>query len=115
MALSGVYTAPVADEGASHELQKRTPSSEGWHDGFFYSWWSDGFAPTNYTNLEKGGYSVEWGNGGNFIGGKGWNPGTSTRYGLAQGGLFSRGSSCQDLVALISMLPLAVTFHTDLV
>jgi len=55
-----------------------TPNSEGWHDGYFYSWWTDGTPPTaTYTNLQGGQYSVVWsGNQGNLVGGKGWNPGT---------------------------------------
>ena len=44
-----------------------------------YSWWSDGGSPVTYTNGPGGSYSVNWQSGGNFVGGKGWNPG-SARY-----------------------------------
>jgi len=44
-----------------------------------YSWWTDGGSRVTYTNGAGGSYSVNWGSGGNFVGGKGWNPG-SARY-----------------------------------
>ncbi|KAM0558000.1 hypothetical protein ACHAPJ_005166 [Fusarium lateritium] len=53
-----------------------TPSSQGTHDGFFYSWWSDGASDATYTNGPGGQYSIEWKAGGNLVGGKGFNPGT---------------------------------------
>ncbi len=36
---------------------------------------TDGGADVTYTNGAAGEYSVAWGNGGNFVAGKGWNPG----------------------------------------
>lgn len=62
---------------APGELMKRqsTPSSTGTHDGYYYSWWTDGGSQVTYTNLSGGSYSVTWSSGGNFVGGKGWNPG----------------------------------------
>ncbi|KAJ8523203.1 hypothetical protein ONZ45_g304 [Pleurotus djamor] len=57
-----------------------TPSSEGNHGGFFYSWWTDGQGDATYTNQNGGQYSIQWsGNRGNLVGGKGWNPGTTNR------------------------------------
>ncbi|EEY23770.1 endo-1,4-beta-xylanase A [Verticillium alfalfae VaMs.102] len=72
-AIAGVFASPVDHE----QLAKRqsTPSSQGTHDGYFYSWWTDGGAAATYTNLAGGEYSVSWSNGGNLVGGKGWNPG----------------------------------------
>ncbi|KAL0952278.1 hypothetical protein HGRIS_006568 [Hohenbuehelia grisea] len=63
-------------------LQARagTPSSEGTHSGFFYSWWTDNAGTATYTNGNGGQYSLQWsGNAGNLVGGKGWNPGTTNR------------------------------------
>ncbi|CAN8098270.1 unnamed protein product [Discula destructiva] len=59
------------------ELMKRqsTPNSAGTNNGYYYSWWTDGASPVTYTNGDGGAYSVEWQAGGNFVGGKGWNPG----------------------------------------
>nr|ABA08462.1 xylanase precursor [Plectosphaerella cucumerina] len=80
-ASAGVIAAPATDTPEVHELARRqaTPNSQGTHDGFFYSWWSDGGAPVTYTNLADGSYSVEWQSGGNLVGGKGWNPGVDAR------------------------------------
>ncbi|KAL8377256.1 hypothetical protein RB595_008100 [Gaeumannomyces hyphopodioides] len=59
------------------ELMRRqsTPSGTGRHNGYYYSWWTDGASPVTYTNEGGGAYSVNWRSGGNFVGGKGWNPG----------------------------------------
>ncbi|KAJ7270638.1 putative endo-1, 4-beta-xylanase B precursor [Mycena haematopus] len=54
-----------------------TPSSTGTNNGFYYSFWTDGGATVTYTNGAAGEYSVTWGTGGNFVGGKGWMPGAA--------------------------------------
>lgn len=76
-AIAGVLAAPAA----TTDLVKRqsTPSSTGTHNGYYYSWWTDGGSQVTYTNGAGGSYSVNWQSGGNFVGGKGWNPG-SARY-----------------------------------
>ncbi|CAH0052527.1 unnamed protein product [Clonostachys solani] len=73
--ISGTAAAP----GLNPNLESRavTPNAEGTHNGYFYSWWSDGNAAATYSNLDGGGYSISWESGGNLVGGKGWNPGTS--------------------------------------
>nr|WNT94167.1 xylanase 11A [Chaetomium sp.] len=53
-----------------------TPSGTGTHDGFFYSFWTDNGGTVWYENGPGGSYSVNWENCGNFVGGKGWNPGS---------------------------------------
>lgn len=75
----------VAAVGAPADLSKRdpnvlferaTPSSTGTHNGFYYSFWTDGQSDVTYTNGNAGNYKVTWSNNkGNFVGGKGWNPG----------------------------------------
>ncbi|KAK4182111.1 family 11 putative glycoside hydrolase [Rhypophila decipiens] len=60
---------------AALERRQVTPNSEGYHNGYFYSWWSDGGGRVQYNMLEGSRYQVNWQNTGNFVGGKGWNPG----------------------------------------
>ncbi|KAL2760996.1 glycoside hydrolase family 11 protein [Sodiomyces alcalophilus JCM 7366] len=82
-AITSVIAAPFdllnqRDDGNSTEiLEKRqmTPNSEGYHNGYFYSWWSDGGGSATYTMGPGSQYAVQWRNTGNFVGGKGWNPG----------------------------------------
>lgn len=66
---------------AMFELLRRqaasTPSSSGTHNGYFYSWWTDGASTVTYTNGDGGAYSVDWQAGGNFVGGKGWSTGSA--------------------------------------
>lgn len=74
LAATGAVAAPA------EKRQQGTPSSTGEHGGYYYSWWTDGASPVTYENLDGGGYRVNWQSGGNFVGGKGWNPGNAERY-----------------------------------
>lgn len=64
------------DNSTSIEARQVTGNSEGYHNGYFYSWWSDGGGQATYRMGEGSHYEVQWRNTGNFVGGKGWNPGT---------------------------------------
>lgn len=69
-------------QGNATELVERsgTASSTGTNNGYYYSYWTDGAGAITYTNGAAGKYSVVWsGNNGNFVGGKGWNPGSATK------------------------------------
>ncbi|KAK1765419.1 putative endo-beta-xylanase [Phialemonium atrogriseum] len=71
-AVAGALAGPTPDV---HD-KRATPSSTGTHNGYYYSWWTDGGSDVTYTNEAGGQYSVRWGGGGgNFVGGKGWKPG----------------------------------------
>lgn len=58
-------------------IRAGTASSTGTSNGYYYSFWTDGGATVTYTNGAGGEYSVTWGTGGNFVGGKGWMPGAA--------------------------------------
>ncbi|KAI2781455.1 glycoside hydrolase family 11 protein [Daldinia loculata] len=78
--LTGVASASPLNITDSGILEKRqsTPSATGRHNGYYFSWWTDGDSQVTYANEAGGKYSVKWsGGGGNFVGGKGWNPGGS--------------------------------------
>ena len=73
----------------------RTPSGTGTNNGYLYSFWTDGTGQVTYTNGAAGEYGVQWsGNRGNFIAGKGWNPG-SARYVLFVAVAFFSSSCCR--------------------
>ncbi|KAB8297614.1 hypothetical protein EYC80_001422 [Monilinia laxa] len=75
-ALAKVLAYPA---NSSFELVGRsgTPSSTGTSGGYYYSFWTDGGADVTYTNGALGEYNVRWSGNGNFVGGKGWNPGSA--------------------------------------
>jgi endo-1,4-beta-xylanase len=83
LAVCSVVTSVAAfpfnfHNGTELDVAKRagTPSSTGTHNGYYYSFWTDGAANVNYQNGAGGQYSVQWsGNAGNWVGGKGWMPG----------------------------------------
>jgi endo-1,4-beta-xylanase len=78
---TGLLLAGLAVASAAG-LQGQTINSnqQGSHGGYFYTYWKDG--GTANMNLGSGGnYSVNWNLGSqyNFVGGKGWKPGSSSR------------------------------------
>ena len=64
------------DENSTLATRQVTQNEEGYHNGYFFSWWSDGGGYAQYTMGEGSRYDVTWRDTGNFVGGKGWNPGT---------------------------------------
>ncbi|KAK1231287.1 hypothetical protein PQX77_005602 [Marasmius sp. AFHP31] len=80
-AIVGAFASPVEFTNATVLVERGgTPSSTGTSGGYYYSWWTDNAAQATYTNGGGGQYSLQWsGNNGNLVGGKGWNPGTSSR------------------------------------
>jgi endo-1,4-beta-xylanase len=77
---TGVFTAPAPETVTSLDVRQQGVSpGQGYHDGFFYSWWTDNGAAATYQNLAGGKYSIRWQSGGNLVGGKGWKPGLRER------------------------------------
>ncbi|KAH8178824.1 glycosyl hydrolases family 11 domain-containing protein [Sarocladium implicatum] len=73
------------------EIAPRTPTGTGTDNGFFYSFWTDGAGSINYQNGQAGSYTVDWSNVGNFVAGKGWNPGKAQE--ITYSGSFQTGGN----------------------
>ena len=71
-----VATSVLANSG-NVTTRSGTASSTGTNNGYYYSFWTDGGADVIYTNGAGGEYNIKWSGSGNFVGGKGWNPGAA--------------------------------------
>eukprot|EP01024_Parvocaulis_polyphysoides_P001855 TRINITY_DN10538_c0_g1_i2.p2 TRINITY_DN10538_c0_g1~~TRINITY_DN10538_c0_g1_i2.p2 ORF type:complete len:213 (+),score=13.44 TRINITY_DN10538_c0_g1_i2:168-806(+) len=68
--------------GIHHASSQTICSSQrGTNGGFFYTHWKDnkGSACISFGSQFGGNYKYEWSNVGNFVGGKGWRKGSSSR------------------------------------
>lgn len=77
VALAAPTDIAARSPGTVLDPRAGTPSSTGTNNGFYYSFWTDGGSDVTYTNGAAGQYSVTWKTGGNFVGGKGWMPGSA--------------------------------------
>lgn len=83
-AIAGVFALPAAtpDLSDTKSLAERTTwitsSVTGTNNGYYYSFWTDGTGDVYYANGDAGQYQCVWtGDEGNFVGGKGWMPGSA--------------------------------------
>ncbi|PVI05575.1 glycoside hydrolase family 11 protein [Periconia macrospinosa] len=75
---ASVLASPInTTSSALNLITRATSPGTGTHDGFFYSFWTDGKGSVTYNNEAGGKYSVQWSNVNNFVAGKGWNPGAA--------------------------------------
>ncbi|PPQ75872.1 hypothetical protein CVT24_000809 [Panaeolus cyanescens] len=93
---TALSVAAFASPAPTSKLFSRasTPNVRGVDNGFFYVWWTDGGGNATYVNGPSGSYSVEWANSqGDFYGGKGWSPASSTRIANYEGTYEPTGTS----------------------
>lgn len=93
---------PADDDGpVSAEPINQTSNATGTNNDYFFTYWKDDGSVTMTLPGEAlidsdhaGKFEVEWTSGAyNFVGGKGWNPGSSNRYVEYDCGTWSPGSS----------------------
>ncbi|KAI1841016.1 hypothetical protein JX266_012797 [Neoarthrinium moseri] len=72
--LSAAFAFCGTFAGAASVQPQNVPKSVA--ASYYSSFWNDGKATVKYSNGANGQYTVNWsGDKGNFVGGKGWNPG----------------------------------------
>lgn len=68
---------PTQSGGSCTSGTTITSNQTGTNNGYFYSFWSAGSGSVAMTLCSGGSYRFQWSGVGDFVGGKGWNPGSS--------------------------------------
>ena len=66
-------------------------NATGTHNGFYYSFWKD-TGNVQITCGADGNYGSSWSNINNWVGGKGWNPGSASKV-VSYTGQFNQGNN----------------------
>ncbi len=74
---------------SSGYTQTHCSNRTGTDDGYYFTHWSDGGGSACMTLGSGGNYSYSWSNTGNFVGGKGWRTGSSSRVIGYNAGIYS--------------------------
>jgi hypothetical protein len=74
-ALLSMLTVFVSFLSITLNAQTLTSPQTGQHDGYFYSFWTDGEGQASFTLGDNGNYQSQWSDVGNWVGGKGWRIG----------------------------------------
>ncbi len=92
-------TCAAALYGTAVNAQTLTSNSTGTNNGFYYTFWKDS-GDASMGLQAAGRYTSQWTNStNNWVGGKGWNPGNSTRT-ISYSGNFGVDSSQNSYLAL---------------
>lgn len=83
--------------GTAH-AQTLTSNSTGTNNGYYYSFWKDN-GDASMELLSGGRYRSRWSNSNNWVGGKGWNPGSNDRV-ISYSGTYSVDNSQNSYLAL---------------
>ncbi len=79
MATTFLFLGCATDMSENFEIDTNssaiTSNQTGTHGGYYYSFWTEGSGSVNFDLGPDGNYSSSWTNAGNWVGGKGWNPG----------------------------------------